>query len=372
MNYNKLHCLYTNQQENCGSHPYADIYLQFMKYIRGNKTGIIKNYVELNEIKFSVVGHTNMYGRHLIKYISEYNSIKKNLMGYTSKSQGGYWRLCIKGIGGIYQKGYDYVNSTLISFELQDYINKKYKYSEDLILLEKEICEFNKNDGSIIYDYINNTNRSVVIEVLKPLAYCKPGHCFNNIMPLKNLIMDLPFNCDYCMEFKQLLQNIPEEMDYTNQLKKIVNCVSSYMEKYFKNDGMKSLIYKFTTNDENLNIEMNIAVYTTIITNKDSNINYTLYYQEINYNNLKNKKYDGYYYIPLIILPPETKIDIFGLYSQFVSCGIYASKILEYTKQLSFISPNDRLIYDKNNTSEYTFIGDIITNMWPLKYTSYK
>jgi hypothetical protein len=60
------------------------------------------------------------------------------------------------------------------------------------------------------------------------------------------------------------------------------------------------------------------------------------------------------------------KVDQFGLYDQILSVGVYIYKIIEYKKQCN-IHDQYREIGRPDTAGEcYTFIGDFMTNVFPL------
>jgi hypothetical protein len=68
---------------------------------------------------------------------------------------------------------------------------------------------------------------------------------------------------------------------------------------------------------------------------------------------------NGTYKTIINLVPFPSHANEFGMNSQYISAGIYAYKIFDYTDQF----PREgKPLFDN-----YVFLGDLLTNMWPLQ-----
>ena len=157
------------------------------------------------------------------------------------------------------------------------------------------------------------------------------------------------FNCtamtnQYYRKLRSVLSTSPIVDDRTKA--SIINVIREYMKFYFVYDPLPST-FMFTTNIEQIGptpIPMNI--YTTTIALKEGTQQaFRLYYATY-------VREEVPYKIILNIIPTNTSVNSYGLYNTYISAGIYAFKPFNQT--------GDR----------YSFIGNILTNMWPLPHLS--
>ncbi len=90
---------------------------------------------------------------------------------------------------------------------------------------------------------------------------------------------------------------------------------------------------------------------------------YRLYYFDYQY---RGKRY----MIPLNILIDGININEFGMPIKYIPLGIYAGKILEYLHQTDITAKKYYDLMYVNHKIIYVFIGDMYTNIWPMKQVS--
>ena len=120
--------------------------------------------------------------------------------------------------------------------------------------------------------------------------------------------------------------------------------------------------YEFKYSED---VIINHNFFEIIIQNTINDQKYKLFYSKYNYTNKNNNKFNGTYYSIVNIIPIDATTNIFGLYDTIMSAGVYIYKIIEYKKQCN-INDKDREIPLPGTFTCYTFIGDFMTDVWPL------
>ena len=332
----------------------------------------------IDDIEFTIAGKTYL-DKDIVHIISKTKSGEENnIVFYRSNSEMGFWRLGFwpRGWSG-FHKGSDYVTSTFIHIELQKFINDHfdgiYEYDADTFV--------NGDMGKYInYDsktYIANPNRFDILfedkykdrisddKYFNFLRNCKSAYCFSS-----NQLTDKTFKTfaalldritndspDYekffkekfdnnCATAKQNINNIN-----TNHIECLYKTISEFMEKYFIVLGNKRTVGDFYFKNDKMSLDTTIQVYSILIKNVSENKKYKLYY---GYYNFQSNNYK----MIINIVPIESKIHKFGIYDKIVSAGVYIYKCFEYTKQCD--------IKSKECYDGYYFIGNYISNVWPL------
>lgn len=360
---------------------------------------------QIGDYIFVLVGKDTKSDYKKVHYISfSVNSPydRFHCMAYTSKSEGGIWRFClmvdevlVPGMNpwkGLYCKGNDYITSTCLSFELQDYINR---YNDKLQEEEKNISEIfgntsgykhvndekgYKNRAIEIFNYINDDSRIVDDELIfKILDKCSAGVCFStsgkeNIMDLllgilKNIEDIIPkdklniFANKITKTSKQLKDESFEEL-----IPKLYTLMSDIMEYNFDlTDDMPTkiskepYIYKY---DDNVTFVHNF--YSIKIQSKKTKKKYNVVYSRYLYFDKKRTELTKYYFIILNIIPEIAKITKYGLFDKIVSAGVYIYKPMDYDSQLNLLPNSDIMITKLKDKTYYFFIGDYLTSLFPL------
>jgi hypothetical protein len=169
-------------------------------------------------------------------------------------------------------------------------------------------------------------------------------------------------NNKYDKELKEQFKNI-KNLELNESIKEIYNGLSLFIETYFscdKSTNKKIGKYFFKYSND---VSINHTFYEVIIKNNVINKYYKLFYINYDYVNIKNPKFNGNYHAILNIVPINSVITNYGIYDKIMSVGIYIYKIIEYKSQCK-IADKEREIYD--NIGCYTFIGDFMTDVWPL------
>jgi hypothetical protein len=170
-----------------------------------------------------------------------------------------------------------------------------------------------------------------------------------------------------------LFRELPKEQ-YDDVYRIIVSIVSKYIQFFFKTLPIPSTYV--------CNIDMEIPesvthiqlhVYRRTIQLIKGNDMFDLYYAVYTIPNTSssssssssmNSLIAGTYKIILNLLPSPSKFGPFGLNQSYISTGIYVYKMFEYAKQFyGRVTLKD----PKPTFGNYVFLGDLLTNMWPLQ-----
>ena len=335
-------------------------------------------------------------------------SIKKLLTFYTSISEGGYWRFAIKESNS-YLKGSDYVVTTFVHLQLQDFINKNFNFQKLEEPKRQDYYEL-KNDFNEIVDSPERKQDDPVFDVLNSClsAYCfvKEDKFFEKTkFNVYNITDNLAkINNQYSLKFRELLEksglfqkidelskgseglNISQEVDEpecqmgirADIIRKFFSAVSEYMELYFRIlTPNPTFVTSFKKTFENNfgKIMLDTQIYELKIQNKENNYDYRLYYSTYQltdeakearknvfgfYEVYGKFEFNGKYRNIVIVVPSHAKINLFGVYDKVVYAGVYVYKIMEYISQCPL--SRGRMI----SLLHYFFIGDLISDVWPL------
>ena len=347
-----------------------------------------KNTISIDENTFMLISRGKSNGRDHVE-LKNLNRNYNNFAFYRSNSEGGLWRMCLFK-NNHYEKGEntDYITATFISMELQMFINERYKhvpFNENIIdKCEYEYDRYNnpiyerirhlpyKIDGEIAREKIENF-------AFEPLELCRAADCFKN----NDTVGDFKHTLSYKINIKELdyyRNNLFLKLDKIKKFKKsgkertmseniirIYKAVSAYMNDIFVCDlDTKRFIgsFDFKISDD---ISIDHKFYQIQIKNRIDKKEYYLYYSQYYFYNMLNPLYNGDYSIVLNVVPKGTKTDEYGLYNKILSLGVYIYKILEYEGQVNFSKKErDKRSIIGPKRERYNFIGDFMTNVWPL------
>jgi len=329
------------------------------------------NSIIIDDYKFTLLnkGMANNREHVLLESINIKSNDKKSIFAYyRSNSEGGYWRACVWGWYGAYDKGINYVTSSFINIELQNFINQQYNSLSNIenILHNCYLKTLLNNKADELMDQIYNEDRIQQDLIIDVISDCKAGECFRSDFDIKKYINGLSDKWAYEKELKGLLQQIDTEQSLNEIIKKMYENISKFMEDYFTCDldtisYIGKYIFKYTSD-----IQISNEFYKVNIENRKHQTKYTLFYSKYEYENKKRPKFNGTYYCIVNMVPTDSQITKYGLYDKIVSAGVYIYKIIEYKQQCN-IDDGDRHIESPSGGDAcYTFIGDFITNLWPL------
>lgn len=296
-----------------------------------------ENSIEIDDFKFSLLAYdSTAYHNRGILIIKSINNINKNeklFPVYSSKSEGGFWRLCMAAESGILIKGdpytMDYIQGTFIDIKLQLFINSNIDKCPQQEIGDK--CFFSENTHTeYIYQQVIDRDRQIDVEPFNKYSL-KPGNRSG-----QRGYMGWTIN-GRLLELSQELKTKPE-----------------FNIKEYSVEG----IY-----NKNNNIEGDILELTGIVIKCIFENNIVLYMLKYKLNVRKNDGtgYDKTGICPIIMTVTDSKITEFGIYSKYVYAGNYIGKIFEYYDQ---IAGNENYPYESLGKA-YKYIGSHYIGIYP-------
>lgn len=248
---------------------------------------------------------------------------------YRSRSELGVWRLLFFNSNGSFHKGrYDYVQQTMIHFDLQKYFNEHY---DSLRLVDSEIEKRKFMNFGIKFHGIDNLSRIESIPIFNRYSENENHHCGK---PYPNRNQDLK-------HFSDELQTV------------------------LPTPGKPILVYKnynFTDIEPgNSTTRMNADIYR-IVMGRIGDKSIILYFM------LYNLSVNGENYRPIdiqnklgpLFLTTSLRATRYGVFEKYIVSGNYICKMLDYTQQC--------LATNLKCTIDYSFIGQIYENIWPYTH----
>ena len=317
-------------------------------------TRLTENYEKLIKIKVNVLNEPRE------------TKIYPDFWVYQSNSELGLWRLCVfsdqrrtriaEGIFTQFDKGLDYVQSTLIHLELQKFINENIHNIRIQVFdpeIHKCICfeRFNGCDQPLpdefedevpLIDMIINDEETIPI-------YEEPFKSINERLtcgrenPRVNDILR-----DFSINFKDQYNII--DVKYVDKHSfNFMNVIKSKGYIYSVELERKTYLPDSRTNK--------ILLYVTITQLQKHNILENEYSENII--NICGKLF---HIFPFLLIPFNSKINFYGIYEHYIPSGIFICKLFDYTRQCS-----REEILNNECTPSYTYIGNRYYNLFPLQ-----
>ena len=284
---------------------------------------------------------------------------------YQSNSELGLWRLCIfsdqrrtrvaEGIFTPFDKGIDYVQSTLIHLELQKFINKNIhniRIEEFDPELHKCICfeRFNgcnqpfpdefEDEVPLIDMIINDEETRPIYE--EPFKLIDQQLTCGKENPRINDILR-----DFSINFKEQY-NIIDVICVDKHSFIFMNIIKSNGYIFSIELERKSYLSDSKTN--------RILLYVMVTQLKTHNISESEYSENII--NICGKLF---HIFPFLLIPSGSKINFYGIYEHYIPSGIFICKLFDYTRQCL-----REEIISNECTQSYTYIGNRYYNLFPL------
>ncbi|ARF09678.1 hypothetical protein Indivirus_2_57 [Indivirus ILV1] len=332
---------------------------------------------------------------------------------YTSKSEGGFWRLCVYFMNS-YEKGSDYITSTFICIDLQIFINnhledlrnitletnetiKKHDINIDDLVLEYwcPALESDNLTANEIFQYIKLKERQDKNPDFEFLETLCSSTCFQPKKISWTKLSDdagfgvistneeryIPNFYDICnnderivksdkyMEFKHYFKNC--DINDENIVSIFYNAIGEFLKAHFELSDNEKLIFlgkmefvlKHETGEE---VKINHQIFQIKIIHKETKQKYNINISKYLLDNQKHNIFNGTYWAILNIVPSDTLINKYGLYDKIVSVGPITQKIFEYHSQFSSRFLEKLKGFPERTVGKYYFVGDIIQNFWPL------
>jgi len=305
---------------------------------------------------------------------------------YRSKSDGFFWRLCIKRDDiEVFDKGFNYISSTFVNIHIQNFISKNFD-SFNINVLNKTIqCipKKNLNNPALSKRIFEKDNISenvffkLINELFPPVTYLiEYEKCISTSIDKLRILLKEWENGnsnEYSTLQIHVLKDLYEELQ-RHGIKSNLPAGASKTEVFIKFKKVLSLLFKeyFIIDEQSLKFmkqRFNIGklyfeglVYKVNISSPLFGGRYNMYYiiyenEQISRSlkNPKNKKYKNI----LHITPYINSINEFGLDERYVAAGAFINKIFDYIHQAPITRTSNDSIPGHYTLEGYTFIGDL-------------
>jgi hypothetical protein len=316
--------------------------------------------VTIDDFTFTVTGRCEYEGRPVFEYTNGVNTY------YAYKSQSeGLWRFAathtkgyIRGMeSGTLFKGEHYITSSQLHMDLQRLLSNLYNDNIAVPAVDCGGIMLTEESGKIpeFENLLYGSQRQYTGRVFSPLeALCNNDDefCLGRFDSVERIVNQKikgscvrMLNCiapgyltnKYYTRFRHFLSRSPI-VDKAS----IINVMSAYMIDHFTYDLSPSVCILETSIETIVPTPIQMFVYVTTLTLKeDTTQTFRLYYATYVREGVPYK-------IILNIIPANTSVNSYGLYNTYISAGIYAFKPFNQTG------------------ADYSFIGHIMNNMWPL------
>lgn len=251
----------------------------------------------------------------------------------------------------------NYNLTTFIHIELQMFINSNINN----IPTNNFNCITYDNTKKFYTNKIDLLKGKIDLPEFSPLLKCNYGSCFQN---LNKILNKLNSDSNYDTTLKHFIVT-PDEVGaiVLKNIKRYYRGLNMYMDTWFSYDekSVKEDIYTYDFKLGICKFETSLCSVNIYPKNDTDNklILFYISYRTIIYTSTNNRYNNRMFNIPIMITK-NISITNFGLYSNFVPCGALTYKVF------------DRSITDNLGDSHrgfisgYTFIGDLVTDIWPL------
>jgi hypothetical protein len=312
---------------------------------------------KINRHSFTLLSRNTADSRFLYQLRSSDGTL---FYAYRSLSECGMLRLCSTLFNG-YNKGFDYVQTSLLHPALQEFINK----SEHLVPNIKFTCRNQPTSyvsfgaPHMMHSFTEHCQpRELVHPTLYALTVCNTTNC--NVA-LKDELGRSVINRSQVepilSELGRLETILGQKVSSrTLSTEALVSGISEYLSDRFNyldktlvaNLGYNMVLSKATINTGD--------VYYYLIQDKISGEKLKLLVMEYTFNGEPHR-------IIMSVIPDAAGMTKIGTYDKYYPAGILAYKPLDYVAQCR---ATDKCFIGRAGHGGYYFIGDILEKMWPL------
>ena len=284
---------------------------------------------------------------------------------YPSNSELGMWRFCVYNHQNLLHKGkntetanytYDYVQTTLLHFDLQQFINETLG---TLPWLEGA-CGTIENDD-LLDQNISNPERQIHE---KPFIYlqrtiqcgetkAKGERIFFNGKPVKNE----PF--DILRAFSNQLEGM-----YTIIDNRELFPYSTYFQNIIRVNGtMNRVVLRRNEQIEGSQTNIIMLYYLNVKLTKDIHKDAVLEADMIENINFVCEL--TVHYMPCMLTTPEATCNSLGLYTKYIPCGAFVCKLFDYYNPMQCSAEE---VACGKITRNYSYIGSRYLYIFPFKH----
>ena len=284
---------------------------------------------------------------------------------YPSNSELGMWRFCVYNNQNLLHKGkntetenytHDYVQTTLIHFDLQQFINETLR---SLPLLEGG-CGTIENDD-LLDQNISNPERQIHE---KPFIYlqktiqcgetkAKGERIFFNGKPVKNEPFDILRAFSNQLEGMYTIIDNRELFPYSTHFQSIIRV----------NGTMNRVVLRRNEQIEGSQTNIIMLYYLNVKLTKDIHKDVVLDAEMIENINFVCEL--TVHYMPCMLTTPEARCNSLGLYTKYIPCGAFVCKLFDYYNPMQCSAEE---VACGKITRNYSYIGSRYLYIFPFKH----
>jgi hypothetical protein len=302
-----------------------------------------------------LVRSTDIYGK------------KRKFWTYRSSSELGMWRLCIFKLETTkYDKGtQDYVQATLIHLGLQDLLNQ---YAPSL---------------SYVEIYQNNNVSKLCFCANASKNGCGMDEAKLEIDDIDRVISEPPFKDLDDIKHEIVGCGVIPNGTHNDVVAEVLNDFSDEFETEFEIDfSTLTLLLSYNFNFENV-INGNASIYSITLRRKQgyhsfSSNEVVLFFTKailqtlrpyalFNFNQMQRNvtricKQD-FHIFPFLLSTPTATVTPFGLYSEYIPCGVFICKLFDYYATQCTITEQQQ----QRCSKRYSYIGHRYSEVFPIR-----
>ena len=328
----------------------------------------------------------NSHGRKLYKLVVYDKSTTRiiPIWYYTSRSEGGFLRLCVKRSDGNYDKGYDYVSTTFVNIYLQECIFSIEKYY--VVINEEFLPSECPNDAIDYYElpegrFTSQPDYNDMLFRFLSEYFPHAGDMFLSKEDYDKKIKDITDISRSSSRYNTIARNLLKYI-YSRGAEKIPDSTVSGKTKTYENlyDSILELFlnrFDFYMDSDNCTLfnkkieivdEPSSRTVTANVCSLKIRSKETKHKLEIIYLRFKFSEREDSIKQILNIRYVDSSLLLSGIDKYYTSSGILVNKVFEYIKQISYISRVKEGVASPRESVSYVRIADIFDISPFLRY----
>jgi hypothetical protein len=279
-----------------------------------------------------------------------------NFWVYRSNSELGLWRLCVE-LRGKFHKGPDYIQSTLIHIELQNFINDNIDFipfvSNNVRL---KLCSYKKS----IIDVIDDKEEREVYE--------EPFITLDNLDKKSSRPR---IGCGHIpksysdSDINNVLQVFSNEFERLYEIKNVEKIISNYDFVFEESLFIQGVIFcVHLTRKTPLKRSRTNSIKLYFMAAKLENIDTMNPIYETAKRDICNK---AIHVFPFLLIPEDSGVNQYGCYTSYIPSGIYICKLFDYHTLMTHFQCTLEEIESKKCNNFYSYIGERYDHLFPFE-----
>jgi len=336
--------------------------------------------IEIDGILFRLIRKTIIDGSGaLCVNIESKDNI--NFWVYQSNTELGLWRFLLEvvksnnyPIDTTYEKGYDYVQSTLIHLQLQEFINANLSqlehidYYDDLVKKSSDYTFDDKKNDDDIHNFLMH---------FKKFGYLNPKN-EDGLIKKSEILSMIGLNIRV-LDKKKLDLNEVNKDNYCGSNHIETDFLKNFGDKIKENYSVLTIDDLFGYSNVFMNrLSINGRIMSITLQSKNDDFNIVLYFLKMKINQIdgqpinenENELIDHVtkkksHYMPILLTTSDTKCNIYGLYDKYIPCGAFICKLFDYRRQCT---KEEKKLGTCGGS--YSYIGDRYDTIFPFNFLS--